>query len=121
MSSKNAIQIEQLRKVYSVPIREAGMGAALRSLIHRRTREVAAVDTLSFTVEAGEIVGFLGPNVAGKTTTLKMLAGLLHPTDGRANVLNHESWQRERAFLRKITLMMGNRNQLQWDIPCIDS
>lgn len=121
MSQATAIEIEHLRKLYVVPIREAGMAAALRSLVQRRTREVAAVDTISFQVEAGEVVGFLGPNGAGKTTTLKMLAGLLHPTAGHAHVLGHEPWQRDRAFLRKITLVMGNRNQLQWDIPCIDS
>lgn len=121
MAPNHAIHVEMLRKVYIVPIREAGLAAALRSLVRRQTREVAAVDTISFGVDAGEVIGFLGPNGAGKTTTLKMLAGLLHPTTGQVTVLGHEPWQRERAFLRKITLVMGNRNQLQWDIPCIDS
>jgi ABC-2 type transport system ATP-binding protein len=121
MNHVGVIRIEQLRKVYVVPIREAGMGAALRSLVQRQTREVAAVDTISFTVDAGEVVGFLGPNGAGKTTTLKMLAGLLHPSSGCVDVLGHVPWRRDRNFLRKITLVMGNRNQLQWDIPCIDS
>ena len=76
---------------------------------------------MSFAIEPGEIVGFLGPNGAGKTTTLKMLSGLLHPTSGSARVLGHEPWKRERAYLQRITLVMGNRNQLQWDLPAIDS
>lgn len=82
MTQSDSIQIDQLRKVYVVPIREAGVGAALRGLVQRKTREIAAVDDISFNVAAGEIVGFLGPNGAGKTTTLKMLASLLHPTSG---------------------------------------
>ena len=121
MTQSASIQIDQLRKVYVVPIREAGVGAALRGLVQRKTREIAAVDDISFNVAAGEIVGFLGPNGAGKTTTLKMLAGLLHPTSGAVNVLGYTPWQRQKDFLRQITLVMGNRNQLQWDIPCSDS
>jgi ABC-2 type transport system ATP-binding protein len=121
MHTNRAIQISNLRKVYTVPVREPGVGAALRGLFDRKTREIAAVDDIAFGVEAGEVVGFLGPNGAGKTTTLKMLAGLLHPTSGAANVLGFQPQRRERAFLRQITLVMGNRNQLQWDIPCIDS
>ena len=121
MKQATTIQIDHLRKVYVVPIREAGVGAALRGLFSRETRAVAAVDDISFAVAAGEVVGFLGPNGAGKTTTLKMLAGLLHPTAGLATVLGFTPQRRERDFLRRITLVMGNRNQLQWDIPCIDS
>lgn len=121
MSEKPTIDVDGLQKVYVVPIREGGMGAALRSLIDRRTREVRAVDAIRFTIAAGEVVGFLGPNGAGKTTTLKMLAGLLHPTAGRVQVLGYEPYERAREFLRQITLVMGNRNQLQWDIPAIDS
>ncbi|WP_026370798.1 ABC transporter ATP-binding protein [Kallotenue papyrolyticum] len=116
-----AIIVEQLRKVYRVPEREGGLTAALHSLIRRRTREVRAVDGISFAVQQGEIVGFLGPNGAGKTTTLKMLAGLLYPTSGTVNVLGYVPSRREKALLRRITLVMGNRNQLQWDLPAIDS
>jgi len=93
--------------------------AALRDLVHRRTQEIRAVDGISFDLAPGEIVGFLGPNGAGKTTTLKMLSGLLHPTSGEVTVLGHIPWKREKAFLRQITLVMGQRNQLVWDIPAI--
>src|SRR5574340_1120018 len=80
-----------------------------------------AVNQVNFQVAAGEIVGFLGPNGAGKTTTLKMLSGLLHPSSGEAKVLGYIPWKRDRSFLRQITLVMGQRNQLVWDIPAIDS
>jgi ABC-2 type transport system ATP-binding protein len=89
--------------------------------VHRHTEKIVAVDDLTFDVAPGEIVGFLGPNGAGKTTTLKMLSGLLHPTAGEVTVLGHVPWRRERDFLRQITLVMGQRNQLVWDIPAIDS
>src|SRR6266542_1085118 len=115
------VAVRVLRKVFDVPVREAGLRASLRSLVHRRTREVAAVDGISFGIGAGEVVGFLGANGAGKTTTLKMLAGLLHPTDGEVLVLGHVPGRRERELLRRITLVMGNRNQLQWDLPAADS
>jgi viologen exporter family transport system ATP-binding protein len=116
-----AIEVRDLRKLYHVHEREAGLLASLRSLVRRRTREVAAVDRISFEVGEGEVVGFLGPNGAGKTTTLKMLAGLLYPTEGDLRVLGHVPSRRERAFLRQITLVMGQRNQLVWDIAAADS
>jgi ABC-2 type transport system ATP-binding protein len=115
------IHVRELRKVYVVPEREAGLKASLRSLVKRSTRDVVAVGGVSFDIAAGEVVGFLGPNGAGKTTTLKMLSGLLHPTDGDLRVLGHEPFKRERDYLRRMTLVMGNRNQLQWDLPVLDS
>ena len=118
---KPAIQICDLRKVYSVSEREPGVMAALRSLVKRKTRKIAAVDGISFEVMPGEVVGFLGPNGAGKTTTLKMLSGLLYPTSGQLDVLGFTPWKREKDFLRQITLVMGQRNQLVWDIPVLDS
>ena len=121
MESSPAIRVRQLRKSFFVTERESGVGAALASLVRRRREEITAVDGISFTLEPGEIVGFLGPNGAGKTTTLKMLSGLLHPTGGEVSVLEHVPWKREKAFLRQITLVMGQRNQLVWDIPAIDS
>jgi ABC-2 type transport system ATP-binding protein len=119
--ARPAIRVRDLRKTYVVPEREAGVWAALRSLVRRRSREVTAVAGLRFDVAPGEIVGFLGPNGAGKTTTLKMLSGLLYPTAGEIDVLGHVPWRREKRFLRQITLVMGQRNQLGWDIPTIDS
>jgi ABC-2 type transport system ATP-binding protein len=116
-----AVQVRDLSKTYVVPEREAGARAAFASLLRRRTREVHAVEGISFDLQPGEIVGFLGPNGAGKTTTLKMLSGLLHPSAGEAAVLGHVPWKREKAFLRQITLVMGQRNQLNWDIPAADS
>jgi ABC-2 type transport system ATP-binding protein len=116
-----AIRVRDLQKTYRVGAREAGVAAAFRSLIHRRVEETKAVDGISFDLAPGEVVGFLGPNGAGKTTTLKMLSGLLHPTAGEATVLGFRPLRRERAFLSQITLVMGQRQQLVWDIPAIDT
>jgi ABC-2 type transport system ATP-binding protein len=115
------VDVAELRKTFVVPVREAGLRAAVRGLVRRRHRQVEAVAGASFSIAPGEVVGFLGPNGAGKTTTLKMLSGLLYPTAGRARVLGHVPWRREREFLRQMALVMGNRNQLQWDIPALDS
>jgi ABC-2 type transport system ATP-binding protein len=115
------VHVAGLEKVFKVPEREAGLRASVASLFNRRWRDVRAVDGVSFEVGPGEVVGFLGPNGAGKTTTLKMLSGLLHPTGGEARVLGHVPWKRERDYLRRMTLVMGNRNQLQWDLPALDS
>jgi ABC-2 type transport system ATP-binding protein len=121
MGSQPAVAVDALGKVFTVPVRQGGLAAAAKSLVRRSHRQVVAVGGVSFTIEPGEIVGFLGPNGAGKTTTLKMLSGLLHPTSGSARVLGHEPWKRERAYLQRMTLVMGNRNQLQWDLPASDS
>lgn len=115
------IQVDQLSKTYKVPEREGGFGAAVRSFFKRKYKEVKAVQEVNFTIERGEIVGFLGPNGAGKTTTLKMLSGLLHPTNGKANVLGFTPWELKQEYLRSITLVMGQRNRLSWDIPAADS
>ena len=117
----HAVRVADLHKAFLVPEREAGLRAAVKSLVRRKNREVRAVDVISFEIEPGEVVGFLGPNGAGKTTTLKMLSGLLYPTSGEARVLGHVPSKRERDFLSRITLVMGNRNQLQWDLPALDS
>ncbi len=121
MPDPTVIRADGLRKVYTVPEREPGLRASVRSLWKRQTKDVVAVDGIGFEVPEGEIVGFLGPNGAGKTTTLKMLAGLLHPTAGSAAVLGFTPWRREKAYLRQMTLVMGQRNQLVWDIPVADS
>lgn len=121
MDEAPAIRLHDLGKIYRVSEREPGIRAALASLVHRRKSEVRAVDGITFDLAPGEIVGFLGPNGAGKTTTLKMLSGLLHPTSGEVSVLSYVPWRRDKAFLRQITLVMGQRNQLVWDIPAADS
>jgi ABC-2 type transport system ATP-binding protein len=115
------VHVDALTKTFKVPEREAGLRASMRALVRRRHREVRAVDSISFDIDIGEVVGFLGPNGAGKTTTLKMLSGLLFPSSGEARVLGHVPSKREREFLSQITLVMGNRNQLQWDLPALDS
>src|SRR5882672_9459541 len=115
------VDVRALRKVYRVTERETGLAATFRSFVKRRYHEVLAVDGITFHIDPGEVVGFLGPNGAGKTTTLKMLSGLLYPTGGEATVLGHVPWRREGSFLRGMTLLMGNRSQLVWDIPAADS
>src|SRR6516225_7671738 len=115
------IEVEGLSKTYRVVQKEPGLGGALRSLFRRQYKEVHAVADVSFQIEPGEIVGFLGPNGAGKTTTLKMLSGLIYPTSGTALVLGHIPWQREDAFRRQFALVMGQKNQLWWDLPAGDS
>ena len=115
------IRVRNLVKHYQVADREGGLRASLRSVVRRRHRSVRAVDDITFDVEPGEIVGFLGPNGAGKTTALKLLSGLLHPTDGEATVLGFTPWERRREFLSEITLIMGQRQQLYWDLPALDT
>jgi ABC-2 type transport system ATP-binding protein len=116
-----SVQLHNLRKVYSVHERDAGMKEAFRSLFARKHKDVVAVSDVTFEVAQGEIVGFLGPNGAGKTTTLKMLSGLLYPTSGTLKVLGYTPNKRESQFLKQITLVMGQRNQLTWDIPANES
>ena len=115
------IEVTNLSKHYKVPTREEGLKAATKSLFKRSYKTVKAVDDISFTVQHGEIVGFLGPNGAGKTTTLKMLSGLIFPTNGSPRVLGYEPSKRQPDFLQQITMVMGNRRQLSWDLPALDS
>jgi ABC-2 type transport system ATP-binding protein len=115
------IEASGLSKTYRVYQKKEGLYGALRGLFRREYKEVRAVEDVSFSIDAGEIVGFLGPNGAGKTTTLKMLSGLIYPTAGTARVLGHIPWQREDAFRRRFALVMGQKNQLWWDLPAADS
>jgi ABC-2 type transport system ATP-binding protein len=119
--SSDIIQVDHLTKTYQVPEREGGFAAAVRSFFRRKYKDVNAVQNVTFGIQPGEIVGFLGPNGAGKTTTLKMLSGLLHPTGGSAHVLGYTPWQLKADYLRSMTLVMGQRNRLSWDIPAADS
>ena len=115
-----AIDVRALTKRFRVPVRGSGVTAALGSLIRRSHDVVEAIRELSFTVGEGEMLGFLGPNGAGKTTTLKILAGLLFPTGGEVSVLGYTPWQRRREYLRQISMVLGNKSQLTWDIPARD-
>jgi ABC-2 type transport system ATP-binding protein len=115
------IAVNGLSKSYRVYQKQDGLLGALRGLFRREYKEVKAVENVSFSIEPGEIVGFLGPNGAGKTTTLKMLSGLIFPTSGTATVLGHIPWQRADAFRRQFALVMGQKNQLWWDLPAADS
>ena len=115
------IEVVGLSKTYHVYQKKEGLLGALRGLIQREYKDVNAVENVTFHIEPGEIVGFLGPNGAGKTTTLKMLSGLIYPTRGTATVLGHVPWQRADAFRRRFALVMGQKNQLWWDLPAADS
>ncbi len=115
------ILAENLSKVYPVAVKEPGLKGTVRHFFRRTYREVNAVQAISFAIEPGEVVGFLGANGAGKTTTLKMLTGLIHPSSGRVNVAGHVPFKRQFAFLQKITLVMGQKQQLIWDLPALDS
>ena len=121
MTSPDPIIVNKLSKTYKVTDREGGFNASVKSFFKRTYKDVKAVQNVSFRIGAGEVVGFLGPNGAGKTTTLKMLSGLLHPTSGDAKVMGFTPWQRSNDYLRAITLVMGQRNRLSWDIPAADS
>jgi ABC-2 type transport system ATP-binding protein len=115
------IEAVGLTKTYRVVQKKQGVWGAMRGLYHREYREVKAVDRISFTIEPGEMVAFLGPNGAGKTTTLKMLSGLIYPTSGEARVIGFVPWQRADSFRRQFSLVMGQKNQLWWDLPAADS
>lgn len=115
------IQVRNLSKIYRVPVRPEGLGASMRSLVRPTYDDIPAVKDISFAVSAGEMVGFIGPNGAGKTTTLKILSGLIHPTSGEVSVLGYRPWKREADYLRRISIVMGNKSQMLWDIPPMDS
>jgi ABC-2 type transport system ATP-binding protein len=115
------ITVENLSKIYSVAIKQPGLKGTLNHFFNRNYREVKAVQDISFKIEPGEIVGFLGPNGAGKTTTLKMLTGLIYPTQGQITVADYIPFRRQAKFLTKISLVMGQKQQLIWDLPALDS
>jgi ABC-2 type transport system ATP-binding protein len=117
----SVIEIRGLVKSYRVYQKKEGLGAALRGLFHREYREVRAVRGIDLNVEQGEFVAFLGPNGAGKTTTLKLLSGVINPNAGTAHVLGFVPWERENAYRRRFALVMGQKNQLWWDLPAAES
>jgi ABC-2 type transport system ATP-binding protein len=117
----SVIEIRGLQKSYRVYQKKEGLWAAVTGLLSRRYREVRAVRGIDLDVEQGELVAFLGPNGAGKTTTLKLLSGVINPTAGEAHVLGYVPWQREHEYRRRFALVMGQKNQLWWDLPAAES
>ncbi len=115
------IEVSGLTKAFRTYKKLPGLSGALKGLLRRQYEQTLAVKEVSFKIEPGELVGFLGPNGAGKTTTLKMLAGLLHPTGGSARVLGHVPWERNDAYRRQFALLLGQKNQLWWDLPAQES
>ncbi|MBD2539526.1 ATP-binding cassette domain-containing protein [Coleofasciculus sp. FACHB-SPT36] len=115
------VSAEKLSKVYPVAVKGPGLKGTLQHFLRRTYREVKAVQDVSFEIEPGEVVGFLGANGAGKTTTLKMLTGLIHPSAGNVRVAGQVPFQRQASFLKQITLVMGQKQQLLWDLPAMDS
>lgn len=115
------IEIDGLTKSYRVYQKQEGLLASVRGLFHREYKEVQAVRGIDLRVEQGEFVAFLGPNGAGKTTTLKLLSGVINPTSGSARVMGHVPWKRENAYRRRFALVMGQKNQLWWDLPAQES
>jgi ABC-2 type transport system ATP-binding protein len=115
------IEVQGLTKTFRTYKKQPGFKGALRGLFHRKYEDTVAVKDVNFAVEEGELVGFLGPNGAGKTTTLKMLAGLLYPTQGRASVLGFTPWERADGYRRQFALLLGQKNQLWWDLPAYES
>ena len=115
------ISVKHLSKYYQVHQKEPGLGGSIKSLFNRKYYDVKAVDDVSFDIEEGELIGFIGPNGAGKTTTLKTLSGLLYPTKGEVSVLGYTPWKRQPEFQKQFALVMGQKNQLWWDLPAIES
>ena len=115
------IEVSHLTRAFRTYKKQPGFTGSVKGLFHRHYEQTVAVGDVSFTIEPGELVGFLGPNGAGKTTTLKMLAGLLYPTSGTARVLGHVPWERADAYRRQFALVLGQKNQLWWDLPARES
>ncbi len=115
------ISVKNLKKYYQVFDKEPGITGTFKSLFNRKYTDAKAVDGISFEIEEGELIGFIGPNGAGKTTTLKVLSGLLYPTSGEVSVLGFTPWKRQTKYLKQFSLVMGQKNQLYWDLPAIDS
>lgn len=117
----STISVKHFKKYYQSFKKEPGLRASIQSLFNRTYEEVKAVDDISFEIGEGELIGFIGPNGAGKTTTLKALSGLLYPTSGDISVLGYKPYERKHEFLRQISLVMGQKNQLWWDLPAMET
>lgn len=115
------IKVQNLQRSFRIYQKQPGILGSLKSVVHRKYYDSKAVDDISFSIEKGELVGFIGPNGAGKTTTLKCLSGLLYPSSGSVSVIGHNPFDRKPEFLRQISLVMGQKNQLWWDLPAMES
>ncbi|MBL7078527.1 ATP-binding cassette domain-containing protein [Candidatus Shapirobacteria bacterium] len=115
------VQVTNLRKYYQVFKKQPGLSGSIKSLFKRRYETVKAVDKISFQIGKGELIGFIGPNGAGKTTTLKCLSGLLYPDGGEISVLGFIPWERKKEYLKQISFVMGQKNQLWWDLPALET
>lgn len=121
MTSTPIISVQHLKRHFQVYKKQPGLWGSVKSLFKRQYETVKAVDDISFEIKQGEIVGFIGQNGAGKTTTLKVLSGLLYPTDGKVSVLGFNPWDRKPAFQKQFALVMGQKNQLWWDLPAMET
>jgi len=121
IDAMSVIHVRNLKKIYKVHQKPQGLGASVKALFHRKYKHVHAVDGINFDIEYGEMVGFLGPNGAGKTTTLKILSGLIYPTEGTVRVLDFIPQERKNEYRRQFALLMGQKNQLWWDLPAAES
>ena len=117
----SVIDVENLSKIYKVSLKKPGIKGTINHFFKRNYRDIVAVKDVSFSINSGEIVGFLGANGAGKTTTLKMLTGLIHPSTGEIKIVGHVPFKRHPIFLKKMSLIMGQKQQLLWDLPALDS
>jgi ABC-2 type transport system ATP-binding protein len=119
--SNTVIEVKNLKKHYKVAQKEPGLSGSIKAFFKREYKTVQAVNDISFEINEGELIGFIGPNGAGKTTTLKTLSGLLYPTSGKVKVLGYTPWERKVEFQKQFSLVMGQKNQLWWDLPAIES
>lgn len=115
------IYVENLSKLFTFRKKELGMKGSFQNFFGGKKEEKVAVDQISFSIQKGEMVGFLGPNGAGKTTTLKMLSGIMHPTSGKAEIMGYIPWEGKNAFKRRMSIVLGQKNQLWWDLPANES
>lgn len=117
----SVIKVDNLSKVYQIYQKQEGLKGSISNIFHRKTIDKTAVHSLNFEIEKGDVVGFVGLNGAGKTTTLKMLSGILKPTSGKVEVLGYNPFHKKREFLKQITMVMGSKTQLWWDLPAVES
>lgn len=121
IKTMSVITVKNLKKYYQIHKKEPGLAGSIKSLFKRKYEDVKAVNGITFEIDEGELVGFIGPNGAGKTTTLKCLSGLLYPTSGKVDVLEYNPWDRKHDYLKQISLVMGQKNQLWWDLPAMET